>query len=124
MDIKELLNTIYKSGIKGLYLGTSADFATMNNKTDAIIAANNVATSEIKTKNETLLEKQIIQDSQMKEIENKEKLLLTRARMLQISQDRNSYKTKVIYTLLAILIVIFIINLFIWSLKKSNGNVK
>jgi hypothetical protein len=103
---------------------TSADFATMNNKTNTIIATNNAATTEIKSKNDTLLEKQIIQDSQMKEIENKEKLLLTRARMLQISQDRNSYKTKIIYTLLAILIVIFIINLFIWSLKKSNVNVK
>ena len=102
----------------------NADFTIMNNKTDAIIAANNAATTEIDTKNKTLIEKQQIQDSQMKEIENKEKLLLTRARMLQISQDRNSYKTKVIYTLLAILIVIFIINLFIWSLKKSNGNVK
>ena len=102
----------------------NADFTTMNNKTETIINSNNAATKEIETKNYTLIQKQQIQDSQMKEIENKEKLLLTRARMLQISQDRNSYKTKVIYTLLAILIVIFIINLFIWSLKKSNGNVK
>ena len=102
----------------------NADFSIMNNKTQTIVDSNNAATIEINTKNRTLIEKQQIQDSQMKEIENKEKLLLTRARMLQISQDRNSYKTKVIYTLLAILIVIFIINLFIWSLKKSNGNVK
>jgi hypothetical protein len=102
----------------------NADTRTMTNKTNTIISSNEAATTEIKTKNNTLLEKQQIQDSQMKEIENKEKLLITRARMLQISQDRNSYKTKVIYTLLAILIVIFIINLFIWSLKKSNGNVK
>lgn len=101
-----------------------ADTKTMTNTTNTIINSNEAATTEINTKNRTLLEKQQIQDSQMKEIENKEKLLLTRARMLQISQDRNSYKTKVIYTLLAILIVIFIINLFIWSLKKSNGNVK
>ena len=102
----------------------NADFTTMKNKTTDITTSNDAATTEIDTKNKTLIEKQQIQDSQMKEIVNKEKLLLTRARMLQISQDRNSYKTKVIYTLLAILIVIFIINLFIWSLKKSNGNVK
>ena len=102
----------------------NADFTIMTNKTKTIIDNNDAATTEINTKNKTLLQKQQIQDSQMKEIENKEKLLLTRARMLQISQDRNSYKTKIIYTLLAILIVIFIINLFIWSLKKSNGNVK
>ena len=30
--------------------------------------------------------------------EDKEKLILTRSRMLQISQDRNSYKKKVIYS--------------------------
>ena len=102
----------------------NADFTIMTNKTKTIIDNNDAATTEINTKNKTLLQKQQIQDSQMKEIENKEKLLLTRARMLQISQDRNSYKTKVIYTLLAILIVIFIINLFIWSLKKSSMNVK
>lgn len=102
----------------------NADSITMKNKTTTIETSNNAATKEIETKNNTLIQKQQIQDSQMKEIENKEKLLLTRARMLQISQDRNSYKTKIIYTLLAILIVIFIINLFIWSLKKSNVNVK
>jgi hypothetical protein len=102
----------------------NADSITMKNKTTIITDSNDAATKEIETKNNTLIQKQQIQDSQLKEIENKEKLLLTRARMLQISQDRNSYKTKIIYTLLAILIVIFIINLFIWSLKKSNVNVK
>jgi len=100
------------------------DSDTMNAQTSNINTANNTATSQIADKNDTLVEKQQIQDSQMKEIENKEKLLLTRARMLQISQDRNSYKTKIIYTLLAILIVIFIINLFIWSLKKSGSNAR
>lgn len=102
----------------------NADTRTMTNALETISTSNNKANDEINNKNITLLEKQQIQYSQMKEIENKEKLLLTRARMLQISQDRNSYKTKVIYTLLAILIVIFIINLFIWSLKKSSMNVK
>ena len=102
----------------------TSDSNTTTATTETIINANNTATTEIDTKNITLEEKQKIQENQMKEIENKARLLLTRSRMLQISQDRNSYKTKVIYTLLAILIVIFIINLFIWSLKKSNGNVK
>jgi hypothetical protein len=97
------------------------DRTTMAEATRAIDSSYNTATGQIDVKNNTLLQKQQIQDSQMKEIENKEKLLLTRARMLQISQDRNSYKTKIIYTLLAILIVIFIINLFIWSLKKGTN---
>ena len=97
------------------------DRTNMATATTAIETSNTTAASQIGIKNNTLLEKQQIQDSQMKEIENKEKLLLTRSRMLQISQDRNSYKTKIIYTLLAILIVIFIINLFIWSLKKGTN---
>jgi hypothetical protein len=99
----------------------SADNTVLIDKTTEIDQTNTTLTSDVTSKNTLLMEKQQIQDSQMKEIENKEKLLLTRARMLQISQDRNSYKTKIVYALLAILIVIFIINLFIWSLKKKHN---
>ena len=102
----------------------NADKTVLTNATDGINTTNNDLTTDVASKNTLLMEKQQIQDSQMKEIENKEKLLLTRARMLQISQDRNSYKTKIIYSLLAILIVIFIINLFIWSMKKKVTNSK
>ena len=101
----------------------NADNTNLTNDTDTVNEQNTALTNDVASKNTLLMEKQQIQDSQMKEIENKEKLLLTRARMLQISQDRNSYKTKIVYALLAILIVIFIINLFIWSLKKKyNSN--
>ena len=41
--------------------------------------------------------------------------------MLQIAQDRNSYKTKVLYTLMAILVVILIINLIIWAMRGKRG---
>jgi hypothetical protein len=47
-------------------------------------------------------------------ITHKEKLLLTRSRMLQISQDRNSYKKKIIYSLIALIFFIFIITLVIY----------
>ena len=47
---------------------------------------------DITQKNNELLEKQKIEMNQLKEIQEKEKLLLTRSRMLQIAQDRNSYK--------------------------------
>lgn len=47
--------------------------------------------------------------NQMDLLEKKRRLLLTRNRMLQLSQDRNIYKQKVIYTLLAIIIACFII---------------
>ena len=59
-------------------------------------------------KNRILIEKQQIQNNLLKEIEDKEKLLLTRSRMLQISHDRNVYKKKIIYSLLAFIFMIFI----------------
>lgn len=79
--------------------------------------------SNINQKNNVILDKQEIQLNQLKEIEDKEKLLLTRSRMLQIAQDRNSYKKKIIYTLLAIIFGLFILILFIYVLftRKTNG---
>lgn len=52
------------------------------------------AIANLNVKNKELIDKQKIQFEQLKEIQDKEKLLLTRSRMLQISQDRNSYKKK------------------------------
>jgi hypothetical protein len=66
-------------------------------------------TKELETRQE-------LQINQIREIEDKEKLLLTRARMLQISQDRNAYKKKIIYTLIAIIFGIFILTLVIYVL--------
>ena len=71
---------------------------------------------EINTKNTQLLQKQKIQLNQLQEIQDKEKLLLTRSRMLQISQDRNSYKKKVIYSLIAVVFAIFILSLVMYVL--------
>lgn len=79
------------------------------------------AATLVQNKNSILIEKDGIYHNQLKEIDNKEKLLLTRSRMLQIAQDRNSYKTKVLYTLMAILIVILIINLIIWAMRGKRG---
>ena len=80
--------------------------------------------NNINNKNNIILEKQNIQLNQLKEIEDKERLLLTRSRMLQIAQDRNSYKKKIIYTLLAIIFGLFILILFIYVLftRKINGS--
>lgn len=72
--------------------------------------------SQLRTKNSELEDKQKIQMNQLKEIEDKEKLLLTRSRMLQISQDRNSYKKKIIYSLLAVIFAIFILALVMYVL--------
>jgi hypothetical protein len=76
----------------------------------------NLTNQELQSKTNELLEKQTIQINQLKEIEDKEKLLLTRARMLQIAQDRNAYKKKIIYTFIAAIFAIFIITLVIYVL--------
>jgi len=77
---------------------------------------------ELESKNKDLVHKQHIQLNQMKEIEDKEKLLLTRSRMLQISQDRNSYKKKIIYSLIAAIFIIFIFTLamYVFYVRKIN----
>ena len=72
--------------------------------------------NQINSKNSNIYQKQQIQINQLKEIEDKEKLLLTRSRMLQIAQDRNSYKKKIIYTLLSVIFAIFILILVVYVL--------
>jgi len=84
-----------------------------------------VSLRELSDKNYELYQKQQIQLNQLKEIEDKEKLLLTRSRMLQISQDRNSYKKKIIYSLIALIFAIFIFTLVMYVLFiRKMGMVK
>ena len=89
------------------------------------ISTQNVVISELNNKNQQLIKKEEILMQQLKEIQDKEKLLLTRSRMLQISQDRNSYKKKIIYTLIALIFAIFIITLVLYILySRKLGMVK
>ena len=84
-----------------------------------------VSLKELSNKNDELYQKQQIQLNQLKEIEDKEKLLLTRSRMLQISQDRNAYKKKIIYSLIAVIFAIFIFTLVMYVLfVRKMGMVK
>ena len=106
--------------------GVISQLDTQSNQNAAAITksiknTNTDTTTMVQNKNAILMEKDGIYHNQLKEIENKEKLLLTRSRMLQIAQDRNSYKTKVLYTLMAILVVILIINLIIWAMRGKRG---
>lgn len=72
-------------------------------------------TSEIEKKTLNLEEKQKQVYGQSKEIEEKTKLLETRNRMLQLSIDRNIYKKKLIYSLLAVIIAMVVAMLFFYS---------
>jgi t-SNARE complex subunit (syntaxin) len=75
---------------------------------------NEVSMMELQNKNVDLVNKNLIQVDQLREIEQKEKLLLTRSRMLQIAQDRNAYKKKIIYTLIAVIFMILILTIVLY----------
>lgn len=75
---------------------------------------------EIQIKQKQLEKKKILELNQAKEIQEKEEVLLTRSRMLQINQDRSSYRKKIIYSLLAIIFVIFIITIMIYIFFFKN----
>ena len=61
--------------------------------------------------------------SKEKAIYDKNKLFITHPRMLQVSRDKNAYKLKIIYTLLAVIILIFIASLGIYVfMSKKGGN--
>ena len=61
---------------------------------------------------------------QSEQIEHKKRLMDTRNRMLQLSIEKNRYKKKVIWTLLAFVIAILAIMLFTYAIlnKKKIGN--
>ena len=77
---------------------------------------------DIDAKNVELIEKQMRQKQQLNEIDEKNKLILTRSRMLQLSQEKNIYKKKIIYSLTAIIFLILIITLstYVYFSKKKS----
>ena len=93
-----------------------------NSNNSELVAETNL--SNIQIKNVELLKKQVRQQQQLRELEDKEKLILTRSRMLQIAQDRNAYKQKIIYSFIALILLIFIctILIYVFFTRKSQTN--
>lgn len=88
----------------------------LNTKSDI-----NLKQSEIEKKNSILEEKQKQVYGQSQEIDEKLKLLDTRNRMLQLSIDRNVYKKKVIYSLLAVIIALVVGMALLYSFYNKNS---
>ena len=78
--------------------------------------------SEIEKKTLQLEEKQKQVFGQSQELEDKMKLLDTRNKMLQLSIERNVYKKKVIYSLLAVIIAFLVGMLFFYSFANKMQN--
>jgi len=78
--------------------------------------------SEIENKSLQLEQKQKQVFGQSQEIEDKMRVLETRNKMLQLSIEKNIYKKKVIYTLLAVIIAIFAGMLLMYSFFNKTGS--
>jgi hypothetical protein len=66
--------------------------------------------------NELTEKEQRLQD-QLNEINEKKDISLTRARMLEIAQERNIFARKLFYTLISLILFIVILTLVIYSYK-------
>lgn len=112
-------------------MSSAFSITDLNNYTESLQdAVSNIQiesefSGDIDAKNQELIEKQMRQKQQLNEIEEKNKLILTRSRMLQLSQEKNIYKKKIIYSLIAIIFLILIITLstYVYFSKKKGGNI-
>ena len=100
----------YESNLNNLITASNANLSIVNSTYNNISA-----------KNAELLEKQNAQKEQVKEISDKEKLISTRTRMLQVVQTRNAYKKKIIYSLIALILFLFIgtIMIYVFFTRKA-----
>jgi hypothetical protein len=100
----------YESNLNNLITASNANLSMVNSTYNNISA-----------KNAELLEKQNAQKEQVKEISDKEKLISTRTRMLQVVQTRNAYKKKIIYSLIALILFLFIgtIMIYVFFTRKA-----
>ncbi len=100
--------------------------ATIGNEINSILTDSTLSglSSDIQEKNTELALKQKRKMEQEGEIQEKNKLILTRSRMLQLSQERNIYKKKIIYTLIAIILLLLVLTLasYVFLNKKTNSS--
>ena len=99
----------------------SVNDTALKDATSTASDVNNGIDETINQKNNNLIDKNKINLEQERAIVDKQKLLLTRSRMLQVSMDKNAYKTKIMYTLIAIILFIFIATLGIYALTSKKG---
>tara|TARA_B100001939_G_C16543572_1_gene447331 strand:+ start:103 stop:501 length:399 start_codon:yes stop_codon:yes gene_type:complete len=102
-------------------LQTTSDNTASNILSNAstIIAQQN---SLLQEQNEQLHNKRLRNEMQLNAIEAKKNIINTRARMLQIAQENNVYKQKIIYTLIAFIFAVFIaiLVMYVFYSKRSN----
>lgn len=88
---------------------TESQIQSLTDQIKKIQLASQSLQSNVSNRSEQIQSAQDQLKRQQDVLEEKRRLLITRNRMLQLSQDRNIYKQKVIYTLLAIIILCFVL---------------
>lgn len=92
--------------------------STILNDMNDILSQQN---SMLQQQNEQLEDKRLRNEIQLNAIEAKKNVINTRARMLQIAQENNVYKQKIIYTLIAFIFAVFIaiLVMYVFYSKKK-----
>jgi hypothetical protein len=84
----------------------------MSNSISSAISAQNSLMSDI---NDQLINKRKRNNIQNNAIDQKRALVETRARMLQIAEENNIYKQKILFTLVALIFTFLIVMIFIYG---------
>lgn len=89
----------------------------MSNASNIIVQQNRL----LQQQNQQLNNKRMRNEIQLNAIEAKKNIINTRARMLQIAQENNVYKQKIIYTLIAFIFAVFIaiLVMYVFYSKKK-----
>ena len=102
------------------------DYGDVTNDTTSTILNDmgeilNQQNSLLQQQNEQLEDKRLRNEIQLNAIEAKKNVINTRARMLQIAQENNVYKQKIIYTLIAFIFAVFIaiLVMYVFYSKKK-----
>ena len=97
---------------------TSSTASTLLNDMSDILTQQN---SLLQQQNEQLENKRLRNEIQLNAIEAKKNIINTRARMLQIAQENNVYKQKIIYTLIAFIFAVFVAILVMYVFYSKRG---
>jgi esterase/lipase len=90
-------------------------------QTDEMMNTAYDAEQNIQSYNEAIENSEKLLKDYSHDIKKKMNMIATRDRMLQLSQDRNVYKKKIIYMLLTILIAIFITIISFYTIYNKNN---
>ena len=100
------------------------DISRLNQIKNDIMSKLSTQRGQITNLNSKIDEKRQRLMRQEEEIAEKQKIILTRNRMLNLSQANNSYNNKIIYVLVSLIFAFFIIMLLMYVNKNKKFNPK